>query len=165
MRTAPNSPLSISARRRRTGASNEWLWPTTRCTPARSRRRDHRGAFVKRQRHRLFDQQMLAVPRGEHRVLGVKLMRRRHIDDLDRRVGAQLLDGLRSSCAAKSAAKRCRASARGSAAATSATRGSPVKVGSITLKARPRPATPSRSLRSISVAHRSVRLDKVAGIH
>ena len=36
---------------------------------------------------------MLAVLRGEHRMLRVILMRRRDIDRLDRRVGAQFLDG------------------------------------------------------------------------
>ena len=58
------------------------------------RRLDHRGAVVERQRHRLLDQQMLAVLGGEHRMTRVILMRRRHIDGLDRRIGAQLLDRL-----------------------------------------------------------------------
>ena len=56
------------------------------------RRRDHRAAFIERQRHRLLDQEMLAVPGGEHRVADVILMRGRDIDRLDPRVGAQLLD-------------------------------------------------------------------------
>ena len=59
-----------------------------------TRRVDDRGAFLERQRHRLFDQQMLAVPRGEHGMVRMKLMRRRHIDGLDRGIGAQVLDGL-----------------------------------------------------------------------
>src|SRR5262249_23959804 len=50
----------------------------------------------------------------------------------------------------KSAAKRCRASGRVSVPATRATRGSLANVGSITLNARPRPATPRRSLRSLA---------------
>ena len=63
MRTAPNSPLSINSRVRRIGASKLWLWPTTSCTPGLAHRLDHRAAFVERDRHRLFDQHMLAVAR------------------------------------------------------------------------------------------------------
>ena len=92
MRTAPYAPLAISSRVRKIGASNEWLWPTIRCTPAVARGRDHGGAIVEGQRHRLLDQHMLAVARREDRVARVKLMRRRDVDDLDIGIGAELLD-------------------------------------------------------------------------
>ena len=58
----------------------------------RLRGRDHGGAFVERERHRLLDQHVLAALRRKDRVLRVVLMRRRHIDDLDRRIGAQGFD-------------------------------------------------------------------------
>ena len=54
---------------------------------------DHRGAVVQRQRHRLFDQQMLAVPCRQHGMSRMMLMRGRHIDDLDIGIGAEFLDG------------------------------------------------------------------------
>ena len=37
---------------------------------------------------------MLAVLRGENRVTGVMLVRRRDVDDLDRRIGAKVFDRL-----------------------------------------------------------------------
>ncbi len=54
--------------------------------------RDHPGAIVERNRHRLFDQHVLAIARRKDRMRGVKLMRRRNVDDLDIRIGAKLLD-------------------------------------------------------------------------
>ena len=116
-------------------------------TPARSAASMIAAHSGKRQRHRLLDQEMLAVPGGEHRMTGVILMRRRHIDRLDRRIGAQFLDGRHSRGRRNPRRSAPAPPARVSAAATSATRGSPVKVGSIRVKARPRPATPRRSWR------------------
>ena len=55
------SPLSISARARRIGASKLWLWPTTRCVPGGARGVDHRLALGERERHRLFDEHVLAA--------------------------------------------------------------------------------------------------------
>ena len=60
--------------------------------PRAVRRRDDGVAIIERERERLLDEQMLAVPRREHRVDGVELMRGRHVDDVDRRIGAQVLD-------------------------------------------------------------------------
>ena len=37
---------------------------------------------------------MLAVLRGENRVTGMMLVRRRHVDDLDGRIGAKVFDRL-----------------------------------------------------------------------
>ena len=91
MRTVPKSPPAINSRVRRIGASNEWLWPTTRCTP-RLRGRDHGSAFLERERHRLLDQHVLAALRRKDCVLRVVLMRRRHVDDLDGRIGAKGFD-------------------------------------------------------------------------
>ena len=111
----------------------------------RARRSDHGCAVVKRQRDRLLDQHMLAVARGEPRVFGVILMRRCNIDGLDMRDRRRVRRPSRRPCRRSRSAKRWRASGRGSAAATSATRGSRCNVGSIMEKARPRPATPSRN--------------------
>jgi hypothetical protein len=91
MRTAPNAPLSIRAQAHDRRIERMAVADDERDAGA-LRRSDDRGAFRKRQRHRLLHQEMLAVPGGEHRVAGVILMRRRHVDRLDRRVGAQLLD-------------------------------------------------------------------------
>jgi hypothetical protein len=58
------------------------------------RRVDHRRTVLERQRHRLFDEQVLAVPRRKNGMRRVILMRGRHIDDLDRRIGAQFFNRL-----------------------------------------------------------------------
>ena len=55
-------------------------------------RRDDRIAFGERERHRLFEDDVLAVLRGEARVRGVELVRGRDVHDLDRRIGAQRCD-------------------------------------------------------------------------
>ena len=73
---------------------------------------------------------MLAVRRGEPRVLGMVLMRARDIDGLDLRIGAKRGDRLIGR-AAEIFREACRASGRGSAAATRATRGSCCSVGSM----------------------------------
>ena len=80
------------------------------------------------------------------------LVRRRDVDDLDRRIGAQLLDGLVGLAAENPRQSARRASARGSAAATSATRGSPANVGSITREgaAEARDAEPQLAVSSRS---------------
>src|SRR5882762_11705585 len=54
---------------------------------------DHRPAVLQCERHRLLDQQMLAVRRSKTRLLGVELVRRRDVYDLDRRVLAELFYG------------------------------------------------------------------------
>ena len=59
-----------------------------------TRGRDDCRAVIKCERDRLFDQQMFAVARRERRMLRVKLMRCRHIDHIDRGIGAQLPYGL-----------------------------------------------------------------------
>ena len=58
----------------------------------RLRGRHHRGAFLERERHRLLDQHVLAASHREDRVLRMVLMRRRHVDDLDRRIGTKGFD-------------------------------------------------------------------------
>ena len=145
MRTAPNAPLAISSRVRRIGASNEWLWPTIRCTPRVARRIDHGGAILERERHRLLDQHVLAVLRGENRVARVMLMRRRDIDDLDRRIGAKVFDrfvGPGRKILRKAAARLGARVGRGDQL--------DARIGETSaasrVNARPRPATPMRSL-------------------
>ena len=81
-------------------------------------------------------------------MLRVKLMRRRDIDDLDIRVGAKLP----RRCHRSSAGKVGREARRAPRAADrpprpASTRGSATKVGSMTVNARPSPATPMRSFR------------------
>lgn len=49
---------------------------------------DHAAAVVEAQRHRLFDQDMLAMGRRQRHMLGVQLVRRGHVHPLDLRVGA-----------------------------------------------------------------------------
>ena len=58
----------------------------------RRRRVDHPRAVGERQRHRLFDEHVLAVPCRRDRVRRMHLVRRRDVDDVHRRVGAQRLD-------------------------------------------------------------------------
>jgi hypothetical protein len=53
---------------------------------------DHPATILERKRHRLFDQDMLAARAGEAGVRGVELMRCCDINDLDRRVGTEVLD-------------------------------------------------------------------------
>jgi len=82
MRTAPYSPLAISSRAQdrrieRVAVSDDQMHAGA------LRRLDHRGAIVQRQRHRLLEQQMLAVLCGQRRMARVVLVRRRHIDDFD----------------------------------------------------------------------------------
>ena len=55
----------------------------------RARRRDHLGGFGDRERDRLLDQNVLAGFRGQFHMRGVHLVRRRHIDHFDIRIGAQ----------------------------------------------------------------------------
>jgi hypothetical protein len=52
---------------------------------------DHHATILERERHRLLDQDVLAARAGEAGVRGVELMRRCDINDLHRRVGAQVL--------------------------------------------------------------------------
>jgi hypothetical protein len=56
-----------------------------------ARRLDHGAAFARGQRHRFFDQHVLAVRAGDARVRGMKLVWRGDIDDVHRGVGAELL--------------------------------------------------------------------------
>ena len=60
MRTRPTAPLSMISRARRIGRSKLWLWPTIRMHAGLLRRLDHALAFGERERHRLFDQHVLA---------------------------------------------------------------------------------------------------------
>src|SRR5690349_18112556 len=53
---------------------------------------EHLVALVERQGHRFFDEQVLAMACGENGMLGVMLMRSRHVNGFNRRVGAQFLD-------------------------------------------------------------------------
>lgn len=55
---------------------------------------DHPLRLRQAQRHRLLDDDVLAVLRGEDRVLAVELVRRRNPDHLDVRVAAELLDAV-----------------------------------------------------------------------
>jgi len=55
-----------------------------------ARRVDHRLALGQRERHGLFHESVLAGRKGEARVLGMKLMRRRNVERLDRRIATQL---------------------------------------------------------------------------
>ena len=54
-------------------------------------RRDDGVAVRERQRHRLFQDDVLAVLGRHDGVRRVELVRRRDVDDLDRRVGGELL--------------------------------------------------------------------------
>ena len=56
------------------------------------RRDDHRGTLGERQRHRFFDQRVLAGGRCRERVRRVKRVRRRDIDRLDVAIGTKRLD-------------------------------------------------------------------------
>ena len=105
------------------------------------RRGNHGLHSARDMRHRLLDQHMLAGFGCTACVRGVKLVRRRHVHDLYARLGAKCFDSV-VGLAQNSAANKARASGLGSAAATSAIRGSRVNVGSITVNARPSPATP-----------------------
>ena len=58
----------------------------------RLRRRDHLAAILDRQRHRLFDQHVLAVFRGEFHMRHMKLMRRGDVDGSHIGVSAERLD-------------------------------------------------------------------------
>ncbi len=53
---------------------------------------DHGAAFVERERHRFFHQNMFTVTRCDYDVFGMELMRRRDIDRLDVIVRTQLFD-------------------------------------------------------------------------
>ena len=61
--------------------------------PGLLRRLDHRAAFGNRNRHRLFDQHMFSALGRELHMRGMMLVRRRDIDDLDIRIGAEFFDG------------------------------------------------------------------------
>ena len=143
MRTAPKSPLSISSRGAQDRRIEAVAVPDDELHARLARRRDHRAAFVERDRDRLLDQHMLAVRGRGGDMPGMNLVRRGDIDRLDVRIGAQLLDRVVGRARRSPAANCARASGRGSVAATSAMRGSAAKVGSIRVKARPSPATPS----------------------
>ena len=92
MRTAPNCAARDQRARAQDRRVERMAVADDRDARRPPRRRDHRGAIVERERHRLLDQHVLAVLRRKDRVLRVVLVRRRHIDDLDRRIGAKLLD-------------------------------------------------------------------------
>jgi hypothetical protein len=53
---------------------------------------DHCATVLQRQRHGLLDQYVLALRRCDASVVRVELVRRRNVDDFDRRVGAERLD-------------------------------------------------------------------------
>jgi hypothetical protein len=91
---------------------------------------------------------MLAAGGSRLDVVGVELVRRGDIHDIDFRIGAQRFNG-RKDAAAEFRGKSRFASGRGSAPATSSTRGSAVNVGSISVNARPSPAAPTRNLGSV----------------
>ena len=55
-------------------------------------RLDQRRAFVERDRHRLLEQHVLAMVEGERRMMGMELMRRGDVDDVDVGACAQRLD-------------------------------------------------------------------------
>ena len=111
------------------------------------RGRDHRARLVERERHRLFDEHVLAARRGGDRVLGVVLVRRGDVDGFDRRVGAQRLDVRRRRARRSRAAKRSRASRADRRRRRAPRAGARASVGSISVKARPSPATPRRRVR------------------
>jgi hypothetical protein len=92
MRTAPKAPLSMISCVRRIGASIAVAVTDAKLYAGRLRRLDHVRALRKRQRHRLFHQHVLAVARGENRVLGVQSVRRRDVNDVDAGIAAQRVD-------------------------------------------------------------------------
>ena len=81
-----------------------------------TRRIGHGGAILERERHRLFDQHVLAMLGSENRVARVMLMRRRDVNDLDRRIGAKVFDrfvGPGRKILRKAAARLCARVSRG----------------------------------------------------
>ena len=148
MRTAPTAPLAMISRVRRIGASKLWLWPTTRRTLARFGRIDHLRAFGERDRHRLFDQHVLAVRRGQRNVLRVMLVRRGDVDHVDGRVRAQ---ASRDESGSRAEIRRelfARLGARVGAPRPARCADRATNVGSISVNARPSPATPRRKTRT-----------------
>ena len=109
---------------------------------------DHRRAFDERQRHRLFDEDVLAVPGRRDDVLGVKLMRCGDVNRVHVRVRAELMDGGigRSTEVPRELDAGLGTRVRGGDDSRARW---PASVGNIVMKARPSPATPRRSLRSI----------------
>ncbi len=116
-----------------------------------TRRRDHGRAFGQRHRHGLLDQDVLAVPRRHDDMLRVELVRCGEIDRLDIRVGTQGVDRwVRPAaevlhelppCFGPRVGRRHHLHPR-----------VPGSAGSISMKARPRPATPNRNIRSVILA-------------
>jgi hypothetical protein len=91
MRTAPNAPLAMISRaqdRRVEAVAVTDDQPDIGALGCSY----HAAAFVERDRHRFFDQHVLAASRSRFDVLGVQLVRRGDIDDVDFRVRAQGLD-------------------------------------------------------------------------
>jgi len=125
--------------KRMTMANNQMHSSFVRCG-------NHGLALGKGNGHRLLGQHMLAGSSCNRGVRSVVLVWRRHVHDFYALVGAKRFDGIVGSRIELSGNK-ARASGLGSAAATSAIRGSRVSVGNITVNPRPRPATPSFNFR------------------
>ena len=62
--------------------------------PRRLRRVDHARAVFYRQRHRFFDQDMLAGAGRDFGMIGMELVRRRDVNRVDRRIGAHFRDAV-----------------------------------------------------------------------
>jgi hypothetical protein len=63
---------------------------------ARARRSNDRAAFLERQRHRLFQKDVLIERRGKAGVGGMELVRRRDVDDVHFRLCRELFNAIKS---------------------------------------------------------------------
>ena len=61
-----------------------------------ARRSNHVAAVLQRERHRLFDQDMLLAGSSGNGMGGVELVRRRHVPDLYRVVRAERFNGIKA---------------------------------------------------------------------
>lgn len=104
----------------------------------------HAICIVQSDSQRLIDQDVFAACSDCLHVISMHLVGRGDVNGIDFRVRRQLLH-CPIGTPPNSATKASRLSARGAAAATSRTRSSLRKVGSISMKARPKPRTPSRT--------------------
>ena len=107
--------------------------------------RNHPVAFGERDRHRLLHQHVLARCRGDFRVCGVDRMRGGDVDHFRRRIAGERLDcGVGARAEVRGEALPCLGARIGRGDELDARVGARTS-GSMSVNARPRPATPMRS--------------------